>query len=91
MQTSSGLSVSCPTQLEIIILTAREPATVRQGIERGMDTLDLEHLKKLSVVCVSDPDSLMQQDKSGEDEELPSLSQMPSSPTDLSELMSSLE
>ena len=66
-------------------MTARSPSHVRCCVEHSVDTLELEHLKKISVVCISDPSKLIEQGRLAEEEEdLGMFSQQPSSPSELS-------
>ena len=61
-------------------------------MERVSDHLDLEHLKKISAVCVSDPEGAMQIGSEGEEQgEGPSqpLSQDMGSPSELGEHLAS--
>ena len=48
---------SLPSQIELILITARPPASVRALVEQITNHLDLRHLRKISAVCVSDPTS----------------------------------
>ena len=84
-QTSSNPSFS--SQLEISLISARSPRALRANVERIADHLDLEHLRKISAICVSDPELMAPPAMGGgetEEEEMEesgsnlSLSQMPS-------------
>ena len=75
-----------PSQIEVTVLTARSSSTVRRLMEHSVDSLELEHLKKISVVCLTDPDKLMQHgmlENEEEAEQAPLLHPC-SSPSDLS-------
>ena len=48
---------SLPSQIELVLITARPPSSVRGFIEQTANHLDLRHLRKISAVCVSDPTS----------------------------------
>ena len=88
---SNTTSSTSPSQVDIIILTAQEPSLMQQYIERVADHLDLEHLKKISAVCISDPEKLVEQNVQVEQDPVSSitqsLSQMPTSPSELSKLI----
>ena len=56
-QSTSAISC-CPSQIEIIILTSQQSHSVRQSLERIVEQLDLENLKKIQIVSVSDPERL---------------------------------
>ena len=51
---SPDLECSLLSQLEISLVTSRPPRALRTLVERLADHLDLEHLKKISAVCMSD-------------------------------------
>ena len=42
------------------MITSQPPSAIRKYVERIADHLDLEYLKKISGVCVSDPDGMVQ-------------------------------
>ena len=70
------------------ILTARSPSHVRRCVEHSVDMLELEHLKKISVVCITDPSKLLEQGRLEEEEEDQGMfSQLPSSPSELSKIV----
>ena len=54
-QSTSAISC-CPSQIEIIILTSQQSHSARQSLERIVEQLDLENLKKIQIVSVSDPE-----------------------------------
>ena len=58
-------------------------------MERVADSLELEHLRRISVICITDPDKLVEQERQEkaeeEKEEVSSFSQLTSSPSELSE------
>ena len=43
-----------PSQIELTLVTSRSPSSLRAFVERVADRLELENLKKISAVCVSD-------------------------------------
>ncbi|XP_019850609.1 PREDICTED: meiosis 1 arrest protein-like [Amphimedon queenslandica] len=77
-QSGSSINSYCPSQIEIIILTAQPTHSIQQSLERVVDQLDLENLKKIQVVSINDPE------KPDKDHELEELSQSTSSPNELS-------
>ena len=85
LTSSTSSSLSYPSQIEVTLLTAQSPPLVRQYIERVVDHLDLQHLKKISAVCINSPERLIEQ--CGEGQESPvqegSLSQNQPSPSEL--------
>ena len=57
LKTQSTSAISCcPSQIEIIILTSQQSHSARQSLERIVEQLDLENLKKIQIVSVSDPE-----------------------------------
>lgn len=48
---------SMPSQIELILLTARPPTSVRTLVQQVANHLDLRHLRTISAVCISDPTS----------------------------------
>ena len=48
---------SLPSQIELTLITARPPTSVRAFVEQVANHLDLTHLRKISAVCISDPTS----------------------------------
>lgn len=72
-------------------MTAQNEQTVRHSIERVIENLDLENLKKILVVCINDPEKLVEQALQDQQDSETSLSQslsqlaVPNSPSDLSE------
>lgn len=54
-------------------------------MERIADHLDLEHLKKISGVCVSDPDRIILAEPADEERLSQSFSEVNSSPSELGE------
>ena len=54
-------SIATPSQIEITVLTGRSGQSVRDTLVRSSDRLNLEHLRKITVVCVSDPDRIARQ------------------------------
>lgn len=54
-------------------------------MERIADHLDLEHLKKISGVCVSDPDRIIRAESADEERLSQSFSEVNSSPSELGE------
>ena len=64
------------------MITSQPPSVIRRYVEKIADHLDLEHLKKISGICVSDPERIIQEEH--EDEGLSqSLSQITCSPSEL--------
>ncbi len=61
MQGGSGTS-EFPSQIEISLITAQSPASLRNLIERIADQLDLVHLRKISAIVVTNPDKLVGQE-----------------------------
>ena len=91
MQGSSGGSnrTVLPSQIEVTIITALEPKEIRLIVEQLADRLDLEHLKKITAVCIMNSSKLTEQNlpeesQSNDNDSLPSSSPMISSPSDLS-------
>ncbi len=58
MQGPAG-SASLPSQLEITVLTSLNPSRVNSMVAKITDHLNLQHLKIIHCVCVSDPDRLI--------------------------------
>ena len=71
------------SQVEITIVTAQEPQQVRQYVERVIGHLELESLKKILAVCVTDPDKLLEHEVIDHDI-VTSMDSLSASPTDLS-------
>lgn len=49
-----------PSQIELTVVTSQPASTLRRSVERIADSLELEYLRKISGVCVSDPDRITQ-------------------------------
>ncbi|CAI8023084.1 hypothetical protein GBAR_LOCUS13516, partial [Geodia barretti] len=47
---------STPSQVEVTLVTGRREETVRERLTRASDHISLDQLRKICVVCVSDPD-----------------------------------
>ncbi len=58
-------SANLPSQLEITVLTAISPSRVSSMVGKMTDHLNLQHLKIIHSVCVSDPDRLILSDGPG--------------------------
>ncbi len=58
-------SANLPSQIEITLLTAMSPSKMSSMVGRTTDHLDLQHLKIINGVCVSDPDRLVMSDGPG--------------------------
>ena len=50
-----------PSQIEITIVTCRDEQSVRKTVLTSSDHLNLEHLRKITIVCVTDPDRVVRQ------------------------------
>ena len=75
-QGSSG-GAPFPSQIELTLVTTQPPLSLRSTVDKMADQLDLEHLKKISGVCVCDVERLSRvMGEGGEDGEAPGLSQM---------------
>ena len=57
-----------PSQVEVTLLTVREEEEVRKMLLRASEHISLDQLRKMCVVCVSDPDRVAQprEEKDGE-------------------------
>ena len=83
---TQGPGSACfPAQIDLTLLTSQSAVSVRSLVERFADHLDLQHLKKISGVCMSDPERLVSAEcDSGITEgDGVGLSQITSSPTEL--------
>jgi hypothetical protein len=54
-------SSNFPSQVEIVILSSCDIPTLQKSILRIIEQLELENLKKIQIVCVNDPDKVIQQ------------------------------
>ena len=50
-----------PSQIEITLVTCRAEQRVREMVLTSSGHLNLEHLRKITIVCVSDPDRVARQ------------------------------
>lgn len=83
-------TINVPSQIEITLLTGRDEQSIRKMLITSSQQMNLEHLRKITTVCVSDPDRVMRESaallsKSGGDDwtKNESLSQMTSSQAEL--------
>ena len=72
-----------PNQVEVTLITGQSPILVKEHLEKMVDQLQLEHLKKISVVCVSDPERMIAMVEPGGQEGSQPLPLMGSSPSEL--------
>ena len=75
-----------PSQIEITLVTCRDEPTVRRILVESAEQLDLKHLRKITAVCVTDPDRVMRDEAallSSSSKEGESLSQMTTSQSDI--------
>lgn len=56
-QTAGGAFL--PNQIEITLVTCQTQTHVRKMVEDTAQQLDMTHLRKISAMCVSDPDRVM--------------------------------
>lgn len=79
-----------PVQIDLTLVTSQSTSSVRNLVEKFAHQLNLEHLKKISSVCVSDPERLISVQYEGraatEGEKSLGLSQLNSSPTELGKI-----
>ena len=83
-------TINVPSQIEVTLLTGRDEQSIRKMLITSSEQMNLEHLRKITAVCVSDPDRAMSEraallDKSDGDAwtKDESLSQMTSSQAEL--------
>ena len=52
-------TINVPSQIEITLLTGRDEQSIRKMLITSSEQMNLEHLRKITAVCVSDPDRVM--------------------------------
>ena len=69
--------------MEVTLITGQSPGLVKEHLEKMVDQVQLEHLKKISVVCVSDPERMVVMAEPGEEGGSQSLPLTETSPSEL--------
>ena len=55
----SGGGAFLPNQIEITLVTCQPEAHIRKMVEDTAIQLDMTHLRKITTICVADPDRVM--------------------------------